>query len=394
MLAKVVFTIVACAILIGVAAGASYLIFSTEPTAQSERATRRSAALVETVVVERGRYRPRLEVLGVVEPARDIVLSPRVSGQIMALEPTFVPGGLVSAGDPLLSIDAADFERVLTLRTSELKQIEAELEIEQGRQTVARQEFDLLGEDIDPENRDLVLREPQIASIRARLQAAQAGVEQAQLDLDRTRVAAPFDAQILSRLVDVGSQVAPGDQLARLVGVDEYWIMASLALRDLRWLRLPDGESPGAAVQVRLSTAWAPGEFREGRVTRLIGTVDDQTRLARVLVTVPDPLGRQTDGPALILGTIVQLAIEGRELADVIRLNRDYLRQNDTVWVMADDMLEIREVEVAYRNADHAYIRGGIEPGEHVVTTSLATVTDGLPLRRVEVEAAAEQESP
>jgi len=36
---------------------------------------------------------------------------------------------------------------------------------------------------------------------------------------------APFDAQILNRSVNVGSQVAPGDELGRLVGVEEYWII-------------------------------------------------------------------------------------------------------------------------------------------------------------------------
>ncbi len=383
--ARVILSLVACTLLIGGAAGASYLIFSSEPEAQQEGATRRTAALVETITADRGAYRPRLEVLGRVEPARDIILSPRVSGQIIDLRPRFVPGGLVEKGEPLLQIDPADFERVLTARRGELRQVQAELAIEQGRQLVARREFELLGEEIDPESRALVLREPQIESIRARLQAAQAAVEQAQLDLDRTTVEAPFDAQILTRTANVGSQVAPGDPLGRLVGVEEYWVMATIPLRDLRWLRFADreeGDGTGSPVRVRHRTAWGPGAHREARLTRLIGTVDDQTRLARVLVSVPDPLARKTDGPPLILGTIVQLEIEGRALEDVVRLDRDYLRQNDTVWVMADEKLEIREADVAFRDAEHAFIRTGVEGGEHVVTTSLATVTDGLPLRR------------
>lgn len=379
--ARAALTIAVCTVLIGGAAGTSYLIFASEPTARQEGATRRSAALVETVVAERGAHRPRLAVLGRVEPARDILLGPRVSGQVVAMEPAFVPGGLVAAGQPLLRVDPVDFEQVLTARRSELRQVEAELAIEEGRQVVARQEFALLGEEIDPDNRALVLREPQIASIRARVRSAQAALEQAELDLQRATLRAPFDAQILSRSVDVGSQVAPGDELARLVGVDEYWIMASVPLRDLRWLRFPEGEVPGALAHVRHTTAWPPGASREARVARLIGTVDDETRLARVLVTVEDPLGREVDGPPLILGTIVQLEIEGRALQDVVRLDRRWLRQDDTVWVMADGTLAIRRADVVYRDAEHAYLRTGIEAGEQVVTTNLATVTEGLALR-------------
>jgi RND family efflux transporter MFP subunit len=386
---RVVVSIVACLLLIAGAGGASYLIFASEPTAQSEGATRRSAALVETIVAERGTYRPTLQVLGVVEAASDVILSPRVGGQIIALEPAFVPGGIVEKDQPLLHIDPADFERELTARKSELLQVEAELAIEEGRQIVAREEFELLGEEIDPENRSLVLREPQIASIRARLQAAQAAVERAELDLERTSIASPFDAQILTREVNVGSQVAPGDALARFVGIDEYWVMASVPLRDLRWLRFPEEDEPGSRARMRHTNAWEPGTVREGRVSRLIGTVDEQSRLARVLVTVPDPLARETDGPPMILGTIVQLQLEARPITSVIRLSRDYLRQNDTVWVMVDGKLQIRQADVVFRDAEHAYIRAGVEEGEHVVTTSLATVTEGLGLRRADESGAA-----
>lgn len=378
----IVVTVVVCALLIGAAAGTSRLIFASEPTAQRESATRRTPALVETILAERSDHRPQLEVLGLVEPARDIVLSPRVGGQIITMHEAFVPGGIISEGQELLRIDPADFERLVTARRSALREVQAELAIEQGRQEVARQEFELLGEEISPEDRSLVLREPQIESIRARLQAAEAELDQAKLDLERTTVRAPFDAQILTRQVNVGSQVSPGDALGRLVGVDEYWVMASVPLRDLRWLRFPAEGEAGSRVRVRHDAAWAPGEYREARLARLIGTVNQQTRLARVLVTVPDPLARETGGPPMILGTLVELVIEGRPLENVVRLGREHLRQDDTVWVMAGGELEIREAAVVFRDAQYAYIRSGVEAGEHIVTTSLATVTEGLPLRR------------
>lgn len=379
---RIVLSVVLCALLLGAAAGATWLIFSTEPVAESESATRRSAALVETTVVHRASHRPLIQVLGVVEPARDIVLSPRVSGQILRMEPGFVPGGTVREGDALLQIDPADFESVLIARESALHQMQAELAIEEGRQLVSRQEFELLGDEIDQANRSLVLREPQIAAIRAQVRAAEAAVRQATLDLERTTVRAPFDAQILSRNANLGSQVAPGDELGRLVGVDEYWITASVPLRDLPWLSFAEDGRPGARAMVRHAASWPPGVEREARVSRLIGAVDDQSRLAQVLVTVDDPLARASDAPPLILGTIVEVGIEGSPIDDVVRLERAYLRQNDTVWVMVDGALEIRPVEVVYRDSEHAYIRGGLADGDHVVTTSLATVTDGLGLRR------------
>ncbi|MGP1272930.1 MAG: efflux RND transporter periplasmic adaptor subunit [Phycisphaerales bacterium] len=367
---------------LSLAGGASYLIFSTEPTAEREAQTRKTAALVEVITAERGDFRPTISVLGQVQAAREVVMRPRVAGEVIDLEAGFVPGGLVEEGEPLVYLDPADFERALATRRSELKQIEAELAIEEGRQRVAQQEYELLGEEIDEQNRSLVLREPQIEQLRARLDAARAALDLAALELERTTVRAPFDAQVLEQSVNIGSQVGTGDRLGRLVGTDEYWILASVPLRDLRWLTFADeGDGEAINARVRHSTAWDPGLEREARVTRLIGEVDNETRLARVLLTLPDPLARETDGPAVVLGTLLQVRIEGKQLAGVIRLDREYLRQNDTVWLTVGGELEIRTVTVAFRDATYAYISDGLDPGEQIVTTSLATVTDGLPLR-------------
>mgnify|MGYP001068712357 CR=1 FL=1 len=379
---------------LGLAGGASYVIFSTEPTAQREAQTRKTAALVEVISAERGDFRPTISVLGQVRPARDVVMRPRVEGQIIELGPRFAPGGLLEEGEPLVYLDPADFERAVTTRRSELKQVEAELAIEQGRQRVAQQEYELLGEQIDDQNRSLVLREPQIEQIRARLDAARAALDLAELELERTTVRAPFDAQVLDQSVNVGSQVGTGDALGRLVGIDECWIIASVPLRDLQWLTFADqGDSTATTASVRHSTAWEPGAEREARVSRLIGEVDNQARLARVLLTLPDPLARESDELPVILGTLLQVHIEGRQLSNVVRLDREYLRQNDTVWLKVGGELEIREVAVTYRDEAFAYISQGLEPGEQVVTTSLATVTDGLPLR-IEDESPEQGENP
>ena len=359
---------------------ASYWIQQSEPTAEREAATRRSAALVETILAEEGTYRPTLRVLGTVQPARDIVLSPRVGGQILEVEESFTPGGLVRARQPLLRIDPADYEQTLVARESEMQQVQAELSIEEGRQQAARREFQLLGQDIAQANKSLVLREPQIESLRAKLRAAEASVEQARLELERTVIRSPFAAQILDRSVELGSEVSAGDELARLVGIDEYWVVATLPLDKVRWVELASQDRLGARATVRHRTAWREGESRQGHVARLIGEVDQSTRLARVIVEVPRPLGDDGE-PALVLGSIVQVEIEAKPIENVVRLDREYLRQDDTVWVAHEGALHIRSVEVLVADAEHAYVGEGLGTGDRVVTTNLATVVDGLDIR-------------
>ena len=360
------------------------LIFKTEPTATRGDVARETAMLVEVRTAERGRFTPMIEVMGQVVPAREVTLRPRVSGRVIELADAFEPGGRVAEGAALLRIDPADYQAALRQRRSELAQARADLELEQGRQAVAEQDFELLGEELDEGNRHLVLRQPQLKQARARVDFAEAALRRAELDLQRTRISTPFDAQILSRDVATGSQVSTGDSLARLVATDRYWVSASVPLSQLRWLRFAeeDGEQ-GAPVTLRHEAAWGPSQSRQGRLQRLVGELDANARLARVLVSVEDPLALRADAgtPSLILGAFVRTAIEGRALNDVVRLNRDLLRREDTVWVMEDGVLEIRPVSVLLRDDDYVYLSAGLEQGDQVVVTDLATVVDGAALR-------------
>lgn len=364
---------------------ATVLIFSTEPTASRSGATKETAMLVDVISVQRGTFQPTIEATGTVQASQDITLSPRVGGEIIQLSENFTPGGYVQRDEMLLQIDPSDYRNLLQQRRSELQQAESDLTIEMGRQNVAEQDYELLDDSLTIENRSLVLREPQLNTARAIVESAEAAVRQAELDLERTTIKAPFDAYIISRNTNVGSQVAPGDNLGRLVGLENYWVVATIPQSKLRWITIPDGnEENGSDVRIRNRTAWEEDEYREGYLYKLVGALEDQTRMARVLVNVPDPHRYQAENPnapPLMIGSFVETVIQAEELADVIRINRDYIRQDNTVWVMEDEVLRIRDVEIIFRDADYAYITNGLNDGHQVVITNLTTVVDGSPLR-------------
>lgn len=168
------------------------------------------------------------------------------------------------------------------------------------------------------------------------------------------------------------------------------WIVATVPLRDLRWIRFAENGERGSKVILSNPAVWGPDVTRVGYVSKLIGTVDRETRLARVLVTMADPLSRQTDAPPLILGTLVEVQIDATPIEDVVRLDLNYLRENDRVWVMKDNKLDLRETTPVFRDSRYVYIRDGLEDGERIVITTLATVANGAPLREVEAAQAAE----
>ncbi|MDX1381564.1 MAG: efflux RND transporter periplasmic adaptor subunit [Xanthomonadales bacterium] len=367
------------------AAGALWLIFGTVPEVEREAAVRQTAMLVEVTRAEAGDFHPVIEAMGTVTPSREVMLSPRVGGEVVELAAEFVPGGFVRRGEVLLRIEDADYRNVVAQRESELEQAITELEIEHGRQDIAERDYRELQRELEPDKKALVLREPQLRSAEARVQAARTAVEQARLDLERTAVRAPFDAQVLARQVNLGSQVSTGDVLGRLVGIDTYWVETTVPLDKLRWLHFPDGPGDaGSPVTIRHRTAWGADQAREGRLFRLIGELEGDTRLARVLVEVEDPLARDTEtrgAPGLIIGTFVECRIHGREIEDAVRLPRGHVRKGDTIWIMDGDQLAIRNVEIVFQDAEYAYIREGLSDRDAVVTTSLATVREGVKLR-------------
>ncbi|NGP76120.1 efflux RND transporter periplasmic adaptor subunit [Balneolaceae bacterium YR4-1] len=370
------------------------LIFTTEPEASRSGATQETAMLVNIIEVNRDNYQPIIEAMGTVRASQDITLSPRVSGQIVERSDEFTPGGYVREGDTLLRIDPSDYENNLEQQRSELQQAMADLDLEMGRQEAAEKEYELYGDTLSEQNKARILRKPQLDAVRAQVAAARAAVNRAEMDLKRTTLTAPFDAHIISRNVNIGSQVAPGNNLGRLVGLDTYWVEASVPLSKLRWLNIRNNDnSEGSEVRIRNRTAWQADEYRSGTLFKMVGFIEEQTRMARVLVEIPDPMAYRDENsgsPSLIIGSFVETNIEGNELTDVIRLNRDYVRSNDTVWIMEDGKLRIRDIDVVMRDANYAYISEGLNDTDKVVTTNLSTVSDGAPLR---LEGSASQNS-
>ncbi|WP_276165413.1 efflux RND transporter periplasmic adaptor subunit [Zobellia alginiliquefaciens] len=381
-----------CLAILGVGIVMTILIFSTEPEAKQEGASVETAMLVDVISVKKGTFQPVIVATGTVQPVEDVNLSPLVSGQVIRRDPAFTPGGFVKKNQVLLQIDPADYRNTLELRKSEFMQSQTTLDTEMGRQQIAEQDLKLISDDslfgnnpLSEEERQLVLRKPQLNAVKANISAAKAAVDQAQLDLERTTIRAPFDAHILSQNVTKGALVAQGDNLGRIVGVDHYWVLATVPIAKLQWLSFPNGNSEkGASVRIENSSAWANDAFREGYLDKQIGALDDQTRLARVLVKVADPLATKKElkgKPKLMIGTFVEVKIQADSVTDVVRVNRDHIRNNETVWVMKEKKLEIRKVTIDLTDDTHAYISEGLEDDEKVVVTDLSTVSNGIELR-------------
>jgi RND family efflux transporter MFP subunit len=372
-------------VVLAVAGVLSVVLLETRPKASRNRAVR-EARLVEVAPVRLESRPATVEAMGTVGPAREVLLRPRVAGEVIELAPELIPGGRFKRGDLLLRLDPRDYELTVQQRVTELAEAEAGLVIERGSQDVARREYELLGETVDDAERRLILREPQLQTAQAQVERAKAALAEARLALERTTVRAPFDAIVSARNVEIGTQVDPSTTLATLVGTDAYWVEVSVPVAKLRWLDIPHGNGDlGSAASVADPTAWGRGVTRPGRVIKLLGGVEDEGRMARVLVAVDDPLNLAPPDPAaplLLLGSFVRVAFAGRALEQVAVLERKLLHEGDHVWLMdAEDRLEIRPVTVAFRGEDEVLISEGLVAGERIVTSALAAPVAGMPLK-------------
>ncbi len=352
------------------------LIRMTEPESQQEGAVRRTAMLVEVAEVEHGTFVPEIEAMGTVRSSQEVALEPRVSGQVIRVADDFVPGRVLPEGAELLRIDPADAKDALAQARSALKRAQSELAMERGRQEVAKVERAQVTQPLTEEQEALILRTPQLRAAQAAVTSAEADLRQAELAVARTTVTAPFRALVVDRTASTGSQIGPGESVGTLLDVDRFWVELTLATRHLPFL----GDT-GSRVWLRDHAAWPEGTWREATLDSVVRQVDAQTRMARLLVVVDDPLGLDAQAPALLAGSFVKARIETAPLNDVIRLPLAWLRKGSTVWEMEDESLRIRQVDVVLEDARHAYIAGGLSPDAKVVTTDLSTVTEGAALR-------------
>ena len=377
-----------------VGALAVWWLLETGPTAKEQKPKPHSV-LVEVRPVVFTSDRTRVEAFGTVLSARQVELKSQVSGEVVQVSTNLLPGGLVRAGETLLGIEPADYTLAVRQLAGEVAEAEAALKLEQGNQDVALREYELLGEKVGDESLELVLRKPQYDSALARLEAARAKLEQAGLDLARTTVKSPFAAIVLKKEVDQGTRLVVNSPLVTLAGTARYWIEVVVPVGQLQWLTVPRREGErGSPVRV-YDAAWGEGIYRDGHVLRLAADLEEQGRLARLLVAVDDPLGLQAgkvNVPRLFIGSYVRVEIEGKKLAEVATVERSLLRDGDQVWLMdSENRLEIRPVTVAFRARDTVLVADGLAPGERLVVSDLSGPVAGMRLRTSDMPTADEE---
>jgi RND family efflux transporter MFP subunit len=340
-------------------------------------------SLVDVIQIGTSRHSVDLHAKGTVVPAMEITLQPEVGGLVTWQSAELVPGGRFKKDQPILKVDPRDYKLAVESAKSQVRSARLELTLERRRGEVAKREWESFGKmDATDEQRALAQREPQLEAMRLALRAAQSSLDKATLDLKRTTLRAPFNAMVVSESVDPGQLISPQTTVARLVGTDEYHVQVSVPVASLRTIRARDGEEPGSPATIVQRVGGGTIE-RRGEVIRQLPDLDPGGAMARILVRIENPLGEKGELP-LLLGSFVDVATEAQPINDAIRVPRVALRNGRNVYVMNEkDLLEIREVDIAWSEPDSVLVTGGLRPNERVVVSRIATPIPNMLLRTV-----------
>ena len=374
-------------ILAGAGFGASTLVQSAE-TAEKEPPAP-VPPLVDVITATRTQMPAHVVGTGVVEPEREVTLAAEVAGRLTKVSEKLVVGGRIAKGDFVAKIDGRTYDLAVRQQNSQVAKARSDLELEKGRGAVAEREWELLSKDVPSQSRNpLALREPQREAAEVALASARASLDRAKFDRSRTRIVAPFNATVTQESIEVGAYMAPGSQVATLIGTDAFRVRVSLPVEDLALIDIPGlhtKEGSKAKVMQELGSRTIE---REGTVLRLVGELDPDSRTAQVLVEVKNPLDPPEGELPLLPGAFVRVEIEGGKAQDVTPVPRGALFDGEQVWVVAEnDTLEPRTLSVAWADGDTVYARAGVNDGERLLVTDLPMLVKDMKVRVSETKA-------
>jgi RND family efflux transporter MFP subunit len=343
--------------------------------------------LVEIGVLTKANRQILVSGTGSAQSRYEVSITPQVKGRVSELSPQMVAGGTFQKNELLFAIEDVDYQLAIAHAQANLAQAELELLRNENLAELARKEWHSLNSESALEPNPLVVYEPQLKSARALRDAAQANVKQAELNLQRTRVYAPFDCYVRSEQLEIGQFLNTGAPVATVAGIDQIEIVVPVSLDEIVWLQVPrkGTKQRGSLAKVELQSGGRTFHW-QGEITRALGEIDPRNRMARVVVTVNDPFAEDTEQANLLNdllpGMFVNVQLLGEELPDVISVPRGALHDNDTIWVIDDEnRLHIREVDILRRERNEVLIRSGLDANEKIVLTNLSGAAEGMLLR-------------
>lgn len=320
-------------------------------------------------------YQPSKSYIGRIEAVEDTNITAQISGYLKARH--FEEGQMVEKGQLLYSIEPSSFEAQVASAKATLAQAKAslkkaELDHQRGtnllpRGSISQSEFDALT--------------AALLGARAELEAANAQLKLAEVNLSYTQIRAPFSGRISDTKVSTGDLVSPSSGvLTTLVSLDPVHTSFSVSERERLAMGMDkvkgDGSAESRSVEVQLELE--NGEFFEhlGQLDFLGNRIDTKTGTIamRAIVTNPDQ--------KLLPGQHIKVNLRDKNARDAIvvprRAVQTDLEGNFVMVTTEGNIAERRNVELGAQVEQGIIIRKGLEQNDSVITQGLQRVRNGI----------------
>ncbi len=323
---------------------------------------------VKTGTVKRSDYQLKIPAWGFVEPAETVNIRSELAGKIDLIGNDVYKGAKIQKGKLLFSLDNRDYLNVLAEAEAANEQSQQALEMEMGWQNVVKKEMELLD---DPEvmvnKNPLMLRQPQLKELKARMKATEARLDMARLNLEKTRILSPCAGIILDESVAIGQYTDPGEIPISFACTETYHIIANYSSGYSL-----DTEDSSVTIQV------GPNQYI-GHIKSVIPQIDSDTRQKQALV--------EFTADNITMGSHAAVILPGKCHKNVVVLDKAALRASGTVWVLSqENTLEIRNVIISGEDSRNICVNKGLNEGERVILSHIASPLQGMKLNAVKSE--------
>lgn len=308
---------------------------------------------------------------------------PQVAGII--LKRTFVEGSDVNAGDVLYQIDPAPFKATFNNAKAAVAEAKANARIAQatldryrpllGTHYISRQDYDQAA--------------ATAAQTRAAVEAAQAALESARINLSWSTLTSPISGRVGRSSVTEGAlvQASQTDALATVQQLDPLYVDVTQSSQDFLRLQqeLASGRLQQQAGKARVTVLLADGSTypESGTLAFSDVTVDQTTGSITLRAIVPNPHHN------LLPGMFVRVRLEeGVNPQALLIPQRAVTRTphgDPTVMVVtSDNKVEVRTLNLSQTVGDNWLVAGGIAPGERVITSGVQRAQPGMQVKSVD----------
>ena len=365
--------IVLVLLLIAVVGGTAFLVRARSRAATSAAAAAASAAAnrvvpVLTAVVAQRDVPVWLEGLGNVSAFYTVTVKPQVSGVITDV--LFREGQRVKKGDSLVQIDARPF--AIPLQSAQAALARDEATLKNGQLNLER--YKTLSDQKLIATQQYTDQASSVAQLAAQIQADQAQIASARLNLDYAHITSPIDGVVGVRLVDPGNFVQPGDTGGLLVvtQLDPIAVFFTLPQDDLP--AITEGMANGT-LTVEARSRDGDQSLGEGKLTVIDNQINQATATVRLKAIFDNP--RYLLWPNQFVKA--RLHIATREQAIVVPAAAvQHGPQGTFAYVVGhDSTVTARPVTLDAIQGETAIVSRGLQPGEQVVVEGQAQLRPG-----------------